>query len=151
MLELSIQTNYRTTTMIRALIIITAFISLPVFAQSKSPSPEGASLYFITPGNGESVSNPVTVRFGLKNMGIAPAGIQMEHTGHHHILIDTGLPPMDLPIPADDKHVHFGKGQTETTLELAPGEHTLQLLLGDFTHIPHSPPVISEQITITVK
>lgn len=137
--------------MIRALIIISAFISLPVFAQDKTPAPDDADLYFISPGDGETVTSPVTVEFGLRNMGIAPAGIQMENTGHHHILIDTDLPPMDLPIPADDNHVHFGKGQTGTALELPPGEHTLQLILGDHTHIPHAPPVTSEQITITVK
>lgn len=137
--------------MIRALIILFTLISLPVFAQSKTPSPEGANLYFISPSNGESVTSPVTVKFGLKNMGIAPAGIQVENTGHHHILIDTGLPPMDRPVPADENHVHFGKGQTETTLDLSPGKHTLQLILGDYTHIPHSPPVLSEQITVTVK
>ena len=84
-------------------------------------------------------------------MGVAPAGIQSENTGHHHLLVDTSPPPLDKPIPNDTNHRHFGKGQTETSLELAPGNHTLQLLLGDFTHIPHDPPVLSQQITITVE
>lgn len=135
----------------RAITILFVFITLSVTVQARTPSPEGATLYFISPNDGDSVSNPVTVKFGLKNMGVAPAGIQAENTGHHHILIDADLPDLNTPIPADAGHVHFGKGQTETTLELAPGKHTLQLLLGDFTHIPHDPPVMSDKITITVK
>jgi hypothetical protein len=93
----------------------------------------------------------VTVRFGLRGMGIAPAGIAMENTGHHHLLIDTALPPLDQPVPADAQHVHFGKGQTEAVVTLAPGIHRLQLLLGDHSHLPHDPPVVSEPITITVR
>ncbi len=123
----------------------------PAYAQTQSPSPQGAELYFITPDDGATVTSPVTVKFGLKNMGVAPAGINVENTGHHHLLIDTGLPALEQPIPADEKHVHFGKGQTETTLNLAPGTHTLQLLLGDHVHTPHNPPVMSKTITITVK
>ena len=126
-------------------------LTLSTHAQTQTLSPQGAELYFITPNDGATVTSPVTVKFGLKNMGIAPAGVNVENTGHHHILIDTGLPPLDQPIPADEKHVHFGKGQTETTLNLAPGTHTLQLLLGDHVHTPHNPPVMSKQITITVK
>ena len=87
----------------------------------------------------------------MKNMGVAPAGVKVPNTGHHHLLIDTGLPPLDKPIPSDDHHRHFGKGQTETSLKLAPGKHTLQLLLGDYAHVPFSPPVMSKRITITVK
>lgn len=135
--------------MLRAIIVISALFSLCV--QAQTPSPSGAEVYFISPHDGETVSSPVTVRFGLKNMGVAPAGVDAPNTGHHHLLIDTGLPPLDKPIPSDDHHKHFGKGQTETNLELAPGKHTLQLLLGDFAHTPHSPPVMSKQITITVK
>lgn len=134
-----------------ALIPLLSLILLPAFAQTQIPSPQGAELYFITPEDGVSVTSPVTVRFGLKNMGVAPAGINVENTGHHHLLIDTGLPALDQPIPADDNHVHFGKGQTEATLNLAPGTHTLQLLLGDHVHTPHNPPVMSKPITITVK
>lgn len=120
-------------------------------AQAGSPAAEGARLYFISPADGDVVTNPVVVQFGLKNMGVAPAGVQMPETGHHHLLINTDLPALDRPIPSDDKHRHFGKGQTETSIELAPGKHTLQLLLGDFAHTPHKPPVMSEVITITVK
>ncbi len=117
----------------------------------RSPSPSGAELYFISPQDGATVTSPVTVRFGLKGMGIAPAGIAMANTGHHHLLIDTALPPMDQPVPADDHHVHFGKGQTEATVALTRGVHRLQLLLGDHLHVPHEPPVVSAVITITVE
>ena len=117
----------------------------------RSPSPTDVELYIISPADGEMVTSPVTVRFGLRGMGIAPAGMAMENTGHHHLLIDTGPPPDDLPIPADASHVHFGKGQTEATLTLAPGRHRLQLLLADHRHIPHDPPVASKPITIVVK
>lgn len=114
-------------------------------------SPAGAKLYFIEPADGATVSSPVKVVFGLSGMGVAPAGTDKEKTGHHHLIVDAELPSADLPVPSDDNHVHFGGGQTETTVELAPGQHTLQLLLGDFTHIPHNPPVASERITITVE
>jgi hypothetical protein len=117
----------------------------------RSPSPAGARLYFISPKAGEVVTSPVTVRFGLSGMGVAPAGTQAENTGHHHLVVDAPLPATDRPIPMDDKHLHFGKGQTETTLALKPGKHTLQLLLADHNHIPHQPAVVSERITITVK
>jgi len=117
----------------------------------RSPAPADVELYIISPKDGETVASPVTVRFGLRGMGIAPAGIEMANTGHHHLLIDTGPPPFDRPIPADANHVHFGKGQTEAVVTLAPGRHTLQLLLADHLHIPHDPPVMSKPITITVK
>ena len=121
-------------------------------AFARTPSPEGAQLYIIAPTNGEVVSSPVTVRFGLKGMGVAPAGIEKQNTGHHHLLINVeSLPALDKPVPSDDHHKHFGGGQTEATVELKPGKHTLQLLLGDMNHIPHSPPVMSEKISITVK
>ena len=97
------------------------------------------------------METPVTVMFGLKGMGVAPAGIEKAKTGHHHLIIDAGLPELDAPIPADENYRHFGGGQTETTVELSPGPHTLQLLLGDQNHIPHNPPVVSEKINITVK
>jgi Domain of unknown function (DUF4399) len=120
-------------------------------AQERTPSPPGAEVYIISPRNGASVHNPVRVQFGLKGMGIAPAGVKFENTGHHHLLIDTDAPAdMSKPLPATDKILHFGKGQTETILTLTPGKHTLQLLLGDAYHIPHDPPVISKKITITV-
>lgn len=131
-------------------LLILATVAVFSSAQAQTPTAENAELYFISPKDGDAVSNPITVRFGLKNMGIAPAGIQIENTGHHHLLIDTDLPSWDLPIINDDKHRHYGLGQTETTLELPPGAHTLQLLLGDFAHMPHSPPIASKRITITV-
>ena len=117
----------------------------------RSPAPAGVVLYFIAPEDGATVANPVTVRFGLQGMGVAPAGIAMAGTGHHHLLINATVPPLDRPIPADNRHVHFGKGQTETVVTLTPGRHRLQLLLGDHLHLPHDPPVISTPITITVK
>ena len=118
----------------------------------RSPAPDAARLYIISPAQGESVSSPVTVRFGLSGMGVAPAGVEKENTGHHHLLVDLDQPPaMGMPVPTDDRHRHFGGGQTEATLDLPPGEHTLQLLLGDHNHIPHDPPVMSETITITVQ
>ena len=117
----------------------------------RSAAPDGAELYFISPADGATVAAPVTVRFGLKGMGVAPAGIAMENTGHHHLLIDAELPALDRPVPADARHLHFGKGQTEASVQLAPGRHRLQLLLGDHLHIPHAPPVVSKPITITVR
>lgn len=107
--------------------------------------------YIISPEDGATVSSPVTVVFGLEGFGVAPAGTVRDKTGHHHLIIDAPLPPLDQPIPADDHYRHFGGGQTQTTVELAPGEHTLQLLLGDHAHMPHSDPVTSEVITITVE
>jgi hypothetical protein len=108
--------------------------------------------YFVMPADGATVKNPVSVVFGLRNpWGIAPAGTKVDHTGHHHLLIDAPLPDLTKPIPKDDKHRHFGGGQTETTLTLPPGRHTLQLLLGDFAHVPHSPPVMSQPISINVE
>ena len=117
----------------------------------RTAAPADAKIYFISPKNGESVKGPVTVRFGLSGMGVAPAGIAAENTGHHHLIVDAPLPAMDQPLSKDATHLHFGKGQTETVITLAPGKHTLQLVLGDANHIPHDPPVVSEQITITVK
>ena len=117
----------------------------------RSPAPEGASLYFIAPADGAVVSGPFTVKFGLKGMGVAPAGVDAPNTGHHHLLInlEEAVNP-EVPLPATDQVRHFGAGQTETELDLPPGEHTLQLVLGDALHIPHQPPVRSERITITV-
>jgi hypothetical protein len=122
-----------------------------VQAQDRTPSPPGAKVFFIGLKDGATVTNPVTVKFGIKGMTLAPAGTTAPNTGHHHLLIDTD-PPADLgqPLPATDNIKHFGKAQTETTLTLTPGKHTLQLLLADGNHIPHKPPVISKKITITV-
>jgi hypothetical protein len=119
---------------------------------ARTPAPDGALAYFLTPANGAIVTSPFTVRFGLRGMGVAPAGVTNPNTGHHHLLIDVAeLPPDNLPIPNDANHRHFGLGQTEVELTLPAGRHTLQLVLGDALHIPHQPPVRSEKITITVQ
>lgn len=117
----------------------------------RTAAPADAQVYFLAPEDGARVTSPVTIRFGLRGMGVAPAGVQHPNTGHHHLLIDVDeLPPDGLPLPDTDRIRHFGMGQTETQLELPPGEHTLQLVLGDALHIPHDPPVRSARITITV-
>jgi len=117
----------------------------------RSTAPAEARAYIISPQDGATVTSPFTVQFGLKGMGIAPAGVPMAGTGHHHLLIDVELPPLDQPVPADDHHLHFGKGQTEAVVTLAPGKHRLQLLLADHLHLPHEPSVVSEPITVTVR
>ncbi len=114
-------------------------------------SPPGAVAYIISPPDGAVLTNPVRVLFGLDRMGVAPITSTHEDTGHHHLLIDTDLPPLDRPLPASENLRHFSGGQTEATLNLAPGEHTLQLVLGDHSHTPHQPPVVSRQITVTVQ
>ena len=119
---------------------------------SATPAPEGAAAYIISPAEGAEVTSPVTVRFGLRGIGVAPAGTENSKTGHHHLLIDAeSLPDPEMPIPSDANHKHFGGGQTEVTIDLPPGSHTLQLLVGDLAHIPHQPPIHSEKITIMVK
>lgn len=111
-----------------------------------------ARVYIIAPQNGETVSQTFTVKFGLSGMGVAPAGVEREGTGHHHLLIDLEtLPDLDKPLPANDQILHFGGGQTETELTLPPGRHTLQLLMGNYMHVPHDQPVLSEKISITVE
>lgn len=133
-------------------LVLALFLSAGALAADRTPSPKGAEAEIIAPLDHAVVKSPVRVRFGLKGMGVAPAGVAFENTGHHHLLIDTD-PPADLsqPLPASDKVVHFGKGQTETEIKLAPGTHTLQLILADQSHVPHDPPVISRKITITVE
>lgn len=129
-------------------------ITLPTPPMSPIPRPEDAKLYIVLPKDGKTVKKKFKVVFGLKGMGVAPAGIYMgpdSPTGHHHLIIDSELPDLKLPLPKDDKHMHFGGGQTEVMLELEPGEHTLQLVLGDYAHVPFAPPLVSEKITITVK
>ncbi len=124
---------------------------LSASAQDRSPTPEGAEVYIVSPASGDTVTSPVTVVFGLAGMGVAPAGADIENTGHHHLIINAPLPDPSLPIPSDDNHKHFGKGQTQTTIDLPPGKHTLQLLLGNFIHVPHADPINSDVIEITVK
>lgn len=117
---------------------------------TRHPSPAGARVYIISPQNGAYVPTTFPVRFGLEKMGVAPAGTDKPNTGHHHLLVDLPLPPLDQPIPNDENHLHFGAGQTETTLTLPQGRHTLQLLLGDASHLPHQPPVYSEPVVVNV-
>ena len=137
-----------------ALALLAIFVAAcltPVAAQT--PSPAGAKVYFINLKDGDTVASPFLVQFGLSGMGVAPAGVEKPNTGHHHLLIDApALTEEQLkePIPADENHRHFGGGQTETMVALPEGKHTLQLVLGDWMHIPHVPPVMSEPITITV-
>lgn len=129
-----------------------ALLTAPAAAElPRQPAPEGAAVYFIAPADGAVVSSPVTVKFGLRGMGIAPAGLDHPHTGHHHLLIDAPEVDMGLPLPKTEQIRHFGGGQTEAAVELAPGVHTLQLLLGDYLHIPHDPPVLSATVTVTVE
>ncbi len=140
--------------------ILTGSLLLPAVAEDKiprQPSPKGAKVMIIFPRDGKTVKGPVRVAFGLKGMGVCPAGLvlpdgkPMPNTGHHHLLVDTDkLPSMALPMVASKTLLHFGAGQTEVTLDLPPGKHTLQLVFADFAHIAHNPPVVSKKITITV-
>ncbi len=126
--------------------------STPPPAGARTPAPRDAYVYIGSPANGAVVpSGPLKVWFGTRNFGVAPAGVVKANTGHHHLLIDVPVPPMNEPIPNDRNHLHFGLGQTETVIDLPPGKHTLQLLMGDANHVPHDPPVISRPITITVR
>lgn len=134
--------------------VLTLLFAARAVAQDipRESAPAEASVYIISPKDGDEVASPVTVVFGLSEMGVAPAGIDVANTGHHHLLVDVAeLPNLDEPLPSDEKHLHFGGGQTQYDLELSPGTHTLQLVLGDRLHRPHDPPVISDKITITVK
>ena len=116
-----------------------------------TPSPKGAKVMILEPKADAEVTSPVTVKFGIEGMDIAPAGTDKPNTGHHHLIIDGKVDDMAAAIPADANHVHFGKGQTEATVELKPGKHTLQLVLGDKNHVPHNPPVMSDVISVTAK
>lgn len=140
---------------IAAVLLGSALLASPALAdemQRQAP-PEDAEVYLIAPQDGASVSGPVTVRMGLKGMGVAPAGMEAPKTGHHHLLIDKPLADVDLsaPLPSTDQTRHFGGGQTEATLDLPAGEHTLQLLFMDHRHLSFDPPVVSDPITITVE
>jgi hypothetical protein len=140
------------------IVIAAALLTNTAVPQQTPPTPAttapvmSAEVYVIAPKDGAPVHSPVTVRFGLKGAGIAPAGVKFDNTGHHHLLVDTDLTSLklDAPLPASDKIVHFGKGQTETELKLEPGKHTLQLLFADYSHTPFSPVISSKKITITV-
>lgn len=138
-----------------ARLLFPLFVLLPLIVMasdaSSMPASDGAAVRIISPVDGEELDSPVTVVFGLAGMGVAPAGVEKAGTGHHHLIIDAPLPPLELPLPADDHHRHFGGGQTEAEIELSKGKHTLQLVLADYRHIPHDPPVVSEVITIMVE
>ena len=137
---------------ITSILFFLGFFIAPAYAVEKSKASDNAKLYIISPADGETVSSPFKIVFGLEGMGVAPAGIKFNNTGHHHLLIDLTEPPdTNSPIPSDDNHRHFGNGQTEALIELEPGEHTLQLMLGDHMHIPHDPVVVSKKIKINVK
>ena len=139
-----------------AALIVSASLA---WAGGETPSNPDAKVYFVNLADGDTVQSPVTIVFGLNGMGVAPSGTEAENTGHHHLLIDRpplgqgedGADELAYGLPADDNHIHFGGGQTEVTMEMAPGPHTLQLVLGDAGHVPHDPPIVSEVITITVE
>ena len=136
------------------LLAIALFSTIAVAQAGETPAPADAKVYFINLKDGDTVTSPVTIRFGLSGMGIAPAGTQVPNTGHHHLFIDAAALEGDAlneAIPMDEHHMHFGKGQTEAVVTLPKGSHTLQLVLGDWSHIPHNPPVMSERITVNVE
>ena len=137
--------------MIRLLLSFSLFFANGLIALEYSKGAPAAEVYFIATKNDDIVSGEVVVKFGLQNFGVSPAGLNINGTGHHHLIIDADLPNLSQPIQADKNHVHFGKGQTEVKLELEPGTHTLQLLLVDYRHIPHRPPIYSNKITIVVE
>jgi hypothetical protein len=129
-------------------------LSTATFATAgETPAPADAKAYFINIKDGDTVTSPITIRFGLSGMGIAPAGTEVENTGHHHLIIDEKMEgeALNEAIPVDEHHMHFGKGQTEATVTLPKGKHTLQLLLGDWSHVPHKSPVMSDIITVNVE
>ncbi len=139
----------------KRLFLALGLVSIAVFAMAQqrvAPAPD-AEVYIVAPQNGATIHGPVTVRFGLKGMGVAPAGVKFDNTGHHHLLVDTdfGSVKLDAPLPATDKILHFGKGQTETTLTLPPGKHTLELVFADYLHTSFDPPLHSKKVTITVE
>ena len=136
-----------------ALAALTAMLAVRSDAEAgQTPAAKNAYLYIGWPNDGEVIrTRRFRIWFGLRNAGVAPAGVEKANTGHHHLIIDAPLPPFDQEIPADKNHLHFGAGQSEAIIELAPGKHTLQLLMGDHQHIPHNPPIYSRKITIEVK
>ena len=138
---------------VRWIFVSMALACFPATAYSQDKAvPKDAKLYFISPHNGQKVYSPFPVRFGLRNMGVTHAGDDYQNAGHHHLLIDANesIDPKE-PIPQDKAHLHFGAGQTEAMIELSPGTHTLQLVLGDAKHYPFAPPLVSEKITVRVK
>lgn len=139
--------------MYKKLIVVTGLLLFLFTAQgvfAKSPAPKDASVYIIWPHDGAVVNSPFTMVFGLRNMGVAPANVKKENTGHFHLIIDKPTPAVDKPIPKGPNSRHFGGGQTEAVIRLPAGNHTFQLMMGDHDHVPHDPPVVSKMITITV-
>jgi hypothetical protein len=134
-------------------LFVAALITMPAIALGQTAAPPNASVYIISPKDGDTVTSPFKVQFGLTGMGVAPAGVEKPNTGHHHLIIDATLSPEEVkePIASDAQHVHFGGGQTETMVTLPPGKHTLQLVLGDWSHVPFNPPIMSTAVTVTVK
>tara|TARA_Y100001001_G_C7742837_1_gene215003 strand:+ start:56 stop:478 length:423 start_codon:yes stop_codon:yes gene_type:complete len=126
------------------------FISIFILFFSGIVSGSTPIVYIESPENGAFVQSPVEIIFGLDGMELAPAGTYVPDTGHHHLIIDNQLPDLDMPIPSNKNHLHFGKAQDRVLIDLTPGMHTLQLLLGDGSHIPHQPPLISEKIEIRI-
>jgi hypothetical protein len=147
------QISGRVRGMLRATLLVSLGTAMVPYAiGGETPSPKNAEVYVIWPANGTVITGgKFWLRMGLRNMGVAPKGVKHPSAGHHHLLIDTALPPPDKEIPSDRNHLHFGAGETEARIELPPGVHTLQLLLGDHDHVPHNPPVYSKKVTITVK
>lgn len=139
--------------MYKLLAAVATLLFVDLAAAQGTPAPAGAYLYIGWPNDGQVLpaGRPFKVWFGLRNMGVAPKGVEFPNSGHHHLLIDTALPAADQEIPSDRNHLHFGAGETETMLELPPGKHTLQLLMGDHKHVPHKPPIYSRKITVTVR
>jgi len=137
----------------RPILFLLVTIAASAMAQAQTAAPPNAVVYFINVKDGDAVKSPFKIQFGLTGMGIAPAGVDKPNTGHHHLLVDTTLTPEQAkaPIPADDHHLHFGGGQTETIATLPPGRHTLQLVLGDWSHVPFNPPIVTPVITVNVK
>src|SRR6516165_7322673 len=142
------------TILLRQLLLALALLlpAASLVTAGETPAPADAKVYFVNIKDGDTVTSPVKIQFGLSGMGIAPAGTEVPNTGHHHLLIDTTLEgeALNEAIPMDEHHLHFGKGQTEAMVTLPKGQHTLQLVLGDWRHVPHKPPVMSERITVTV-
>jgi hypothetical protein len=139
-------------TVLGAIAFLAVLLPARSFSAARTPSPPGAEEFIIWPPDGAViVGGKLWVRMGLRNMGVCPKGVNMPNVGHHHLLIDTEMPPFDQEIPSDRQHLHYGAGETDARIELPPGKHTLQLILGDYNHVPHDPPVYSKKITIAVR
>jgi hypothetical protein len=141
------------TSMVRGSLLLALAVSIPAIATGQTAAPPNAAVYIINLKDGDTVTSPFKVQFGLTGMGIAPAGVERPNTGHHHLLVDTTLSPEELkqPIVMDAKHMHFGGGQTEAMVTLPAGQHRLQLGFADWSHVPFNPPILSPIVTVTVR